>query len=647
MLLGLMAASCAARGQTDAPVSLFDPARHMHVSEVKPGMKGYGLSVFEGSRIDRFDVEVVSVLHNFNPKYDVVLIRCSGANLEHTGPIAGMSGSPIYLTDEQGRSRMIGAFAYGWSLMKDPLAGVQPIEYMLEVGSTLKPSATQQASGAAAPSVPGGTIHYIYDPFASPFQPVSQMANSRSGDLTSLNSSQLRPMATPLMAGGLSPKLIDQLGPLFKSEGLVLLQAGASTGPTTESVNIEPGSVLAAPLLRGDASMTALGTCTEVIGNRVFGFGHPFNNEGPITLPMSSGRVNAIIATLSQSFKIGATAQMVGTLIADQSVGVAGELGKVPPAVPIDVRVIYTDGSADIPYHFEASWHSRLTPAISAAAITAAMTGRRELPQYHTVEYDLTLEFADSRTVKMSNVVVNSADVALVTGLATPLKFATENPFGHSVLKKITGTLRVTPEAREAEILSVSVPKMKYAPGETLHAFVRCRPFRAPERVIPIDLPLPHDLRDGTYKLNISDQHGYIEQEEEARAFRFSTESLDDVFAVLNDVTSIREDALYVRLVRQADGVAVGRTALPRLPGSRRQILLDAGLSNITPYVSTAAKIVPTGLVMDGSADFDINIESGEHPENGATPAPPVKSTNSSPRPSTPRSPLGLPIEGD
>src|SRR5262249_36872315 len=111
----------------------FDPARHMLVSEVKEGMSGYGLSVFKGTRLDRFEVKVLSVLRNFNPKYDVVLIECKGANLEHTGAIAGMSGSPIYLKDEQGRDRLIGAFAYGWPMMKDPIAGVQPIEYMLAI----------------------------------------------------------------------------------------------------------------------------------------------------------------------------------------------------------------------------------------------------------------------------------------------------------------------------------------------------------------------------------------------------------------------------------------------------------------------------------------------------------------------------------
>src|SRR5690349_10568970 len=139
-----------AEGANDAPShsdqpatpSLFDPHRHMRVSEVKPGMKGYGLSVFSGTEIERFDVEVISVLKNFNPKGDVVLIKCRGQNLEHTGAVAGMSGSPIFLKDDQGRERMIGAFAYGWPLSKDPVAGVQPIEYMLEIptGSTAEPN---------------------------------------------------------------------------------------------------------------------------------------------------------------------------------------------------------------------------------------------------------------------------------------------------------------------------------------------------------------------------------------------------------------------------------------------------------------------------------------------------------------------------
>ena len=85
--------------KADQPGGLFDSNRHMRVAEVRPGMTGYGLSVFRGTKIERFDVEVVSVLRNFNPKYDVVLIKCKGDYLQHTGSIAGMSGSPILSAD--------------------------------------------------------------------------------------------------------------------------------------------------------------------------------------------------------------------------------------------------------------------------------------------------------------------------------------------------------------------------------------------------------------------------------------------------------------------------------------------------------------------------------------------------------------------
>jgi hypothetical protein len=136
-----------------ASVSLFDPARHMRVSEVRPGMKGYGLSVFLGTKIERFDVEVISILKNFNPKTDVVLIKFGGDNLEHNLAIAGMSGSPIYLYDDTGKARMIGAFAYGWQLQKDPIAGVQPIEYMLKLPDQMG-SPTSQPSGSETVQVP-------------------------------------------------------------------------------------------------------------------------------------------------------------------------------------------------------------------------------------------------------------------------------------------------------------------------------------------------------------------------------------------------------------------------------------------------------------------------------------------------------------
>jgi len=103
---------------------------------------------------------------------------------------------------------------------------------------------------------------------------------------------------------------------------------------------------------------------------------------------------------------------------------------------------------------------------------------------------------------------------------------------------------------------------------------------------------------------------------------------------VLKDFASIRHNALFVRLLRQADGVAVGRVAMPRLPSSRRQVMLGAGRSNTSPFVSSTVKTLPTDYVMEGSAEFVVTIDSEAHVEVGGPPrgASPQKTDNSTPQ---------------
>ena len=96
------------------------------VKDILPGMTGYGLTVFQGTKPERFPIRVVGVLRNFMPQTDIILIRSDDPRLLHVGIAAGMSGSPIYID-----GKLIGALAYGWSFSKDPIAGVTPIDNML------------------------------------------------------------------------------------------------------------------------------------------------------------------------------------------------------------------------------------------------------------------------------------------------------------------------------------------------------------------------------------------------------------------------------------------------------------------------------------------------------------------------------------
>src|SRR6185312_7006380 len=222
---------------------------------------------------------------------------------------------------------------------------------------------------------------------------------------------QLQPLTTPLMTSGMSPVMLKLAEPLFRAYGMTALQAGGSGGSdaTTDApAKLEPGSVLAVPLLTGDMDMTAIGTVTEVIGNLVFGFGHSFNNEGYVSVPMGAGRINGVIPNMQTSFKLGSLTREVGSLTTDQSVGVSGLVGRSAPTIPLEFHVSYADGSAPRTYKFQAAVHSKFTPMLAGLALGAAITGPSELPQYNTVEYQLKLQFANGQTVKIANTAVNA-----------------------------------------------------------------------------------------------------------------------------------------------------------------------------------------------------------------------------------------------
>ena len=376
--------------------------------------------------------------------------------------------------------------------------------------------------------------------------------------------------------------------------------------------------MLAVPLLTGDVELTAIGTCTERIGDRIFGFGHPFMSEGRIDLPMGSGSIAMIVPNLETSFKLGFLLRPSGTLSTDETVGVGGTVGIKAPMIPIDLRLVYDDGSIDKTYHFMSAVHPKMTPQMAAAAVAVALTGDRDLPQYQTVDYDLTLDYADGQTLHLVNTSVNEGPAAVVSDVTLATTTASDNPFKEMELSKMSGTIHVSSQARQATILSVMIPRSKYEPGETVHGFISYQPFHAQEANIPIDLKLPRDLPNGTYELSVSDADHYLDDERTVSPFEFTADNIDELFSVLKFVGAIRENAVYMRLVRQADGIAVGRTAMPLLPSPFRQVMLDSGRSDITSFVSSTVKVVPTDLVMTGSADFSITIEKQRKVETAA-----------------------------
>ncbi len=271
----------------------------MPVSDIHPGMKGYGLTVFQGTKPERFDVEVIDVLKNFRPKQDLILVKTKHPRLEITKVVAGMSGSPIYLND-----KMIGAYAYGWSFGSEPVAGVTPIRNMLdELARPLpdridgwplrlmpvagKPAAApeRRASNDGGRRYQGELGHYDLREHAAQLARAVGLDNSRVV-------SALTPVSTPILMGGMSSRSIAFAQQLMAPLGLEPLQAGggASTEASAPTRYVDGGAV-GVELVRGDMSAMGLGTVTRVEGDKLVAFGHPMSELGVTALPTAIGRV--------------------------------------------------------------------------------------------------------------------------------------------------------------------------------------------------------------------------------------------------------------------------------------------------------------------------------------------------------------------
>ena len=159
-------------------------------------------------------------------------------------------------------------------------------------------------------------------------------------------------------------------------------------------------------------------------------------------------------------------------------------------------------------------------------------------------------------------------------------------------MKSVKGTVNDHADARAMRRSCGSTSRASSsAPAKRVKAFVTYRPFRSGDAIMPVEFDLPRDLPEGTYQFTISGWEQFLSDERTAKPFRFSAESIEDVFGVLRDIGAIRHDAVYMRLIRQPDGIAIGRTAMRSLPRSRREVLLGAGRSNTTPFVNSTMKV--------------------------------------------------------
>jgi hypothetical protein len=557
--------------------------------QLHPGMKGYGLSVFQGTKPERFNVEIVGVLNNALPKQDMILIRMSGHDLEKSKVVAGMSGSPVYIDD-----KLIGALAYGWTFETDPIAGVTPIHNMMaELTRPYVPPSTLSTSIA-----PG---HPSLAPamFALPHAPFSQIAD---------DSSVPRPLLCPLSLGGFSPRVIERFAPRFTGWGMMPIAAGGGGGAALprRSGDMEAGGSIGVELMRGDLNMAAVGTATYVDKNRILAFGHPFFSGGSEQAPAVLAEVHTIMSSLERSFKMATPVAEIGAMVGDWQSCIVADAKVQAKMIPISIDAANRDTGQSEHYDVEVMKNQIFTPQLVVMAIAESVAAASGSSQDTTARISVSAELGPtqsgkpSRTMTVVDTFFTPGGGLLDMDALMPLVAIFNTPFGNPTVTHIGVTVDATLTRQTAEIKRAYFDKSEVERGETVPLNIVIKPFGQAEVTKTILIPVPA-ATDTMRSLVVTVVAGG-----EAPTDAAPPDSLDDYLDVIEK--GHHNTDLVAIMPTSSQGMQYRGKLLKKLPPSVAGILDDSSTGNAVTAADMQQLVKPTDWVLSGQATVHVPI---------------------------------------
>jgi hypothetical protein len=584
IFLGLLSGLSAAE-----PAAPWDSGRYIRVNEIKMDMPAYCLSVIKGDKIDKLDLKILSILKNIRPGKDMILVVSTDERIKNAGAIHGCSGSPVYID-----GRMAGALAAGWEGSLEPMYMVTPIENMLPIGQEAA-QITENESGVKSTC-------YVEAYSSLDLNNVARLAgvdikNSR-------NSLETLPLATNLSFGA-----CKALGPILETTGLIPIQSGESAGVSSNTA-MEPGGVLALPLCSGDIQMAVSGTVTEVIGQKVYGFGHAFTGIGAVEFPMSSGTVHSVIATQSTSFKLSSAGPILGTLYFDHNDGVVGMIGRQPSLINLEIKVNRFDDSQQRVFQCKIVKDRQLTPLILRSAVIGASLNQGDLPPEHNIRYRCNVQLANGQTLRFENFSSEESVQAPAMNVFALTAALMNNPFQSMPPKKVSVEIDIQPQNKIGSLLEMRLSKTTVKPGQTVTVYAKIKEFRSESKELAVDFHIPADCPQGRYSLQVFGVDGYQNFLTKNAQQRFVVTDAKSLLGGLNMVLNIPSDRVYVCMSTVQSGISLRNTELADLPQSKTALLADSKrIQPVVPYQNFIETSVQTDFVLNGMAAADVIIE--------------------------------------
>lgn len=536
-----------------APPKTYDTSEHvfvnkwlktgqfMPISQVKPGMTGYGLTVFQGNRVERFDVTVIGTVKKVLNGRDAILVRLAGENLGKNTVIRGMSGSPVYIG-----GKLIGAISYGFDFSKEPIVGITPIVDMLDALAQ-----SDERAGGRGRAI---SVHPRNQDGIEGSDPNTTGRSNISG-----GAPRMVPLMAPVALAGFSPRAEAFLADRFKSFGMMISSgaaggmdpslekvfqkpkagqvqknaspdrsapksANASTaalaGSVTATQPIQPGGAVSVMLSTGDFASSATGTATATFGGNVLAFGHPFLQAGSVDFPMATAYIHKVLPSLAVSFKVASPVKVVGSITSDRPWSVGGQVGKFSRLIPATYTVVDKTRNVRRTFHCNVVDHPDLTPELLAATAMSAIDATHQSSGPYVVKIASVIDTENVGAIKRTDrFSTNFTPHALTEGgggkfrvlgdpvggfvLATASRIL-DNDFEQAAIKSINLDIVLEDGHNTARIERIYVDKPVVEPGETIDLHCVLRPYNHETVIKSLPIKIPRDVPDGNLLIGVS-----------------------------------------------------------------------------------------------------------------------------------------------
>lgn len=558
------------------------PLDFIPIEDIHPGMVGEGRTVFSGDTIESFKVTIMGVLRNNGPNSSMILATLEGGPLAHTGVIAGMSGSPVYVD-----GKLIGAVAFAFPFAKDPIAGITPIQEMVDA------TATPSARRASVPLEFPLTSEKLAAVAPQGLRPVPVQGVSMTGAhlLAPYLGRNMAPIAMPTALLGFPAESFEAVAPLLRQLGMEPLMGGAApTGQSLSGVSLaddplEPGDAVGVGLVTGDLQIAATGTVTHVDPDdgSVYAFGHPLFNLGPIEYPMTRSTVHLVLPSLMNSFKMASSGDTIGTWVQDRSTAIKGVLNIRPRMIPIEVSVTTSRGD-EKSYSMEVVDDQLFSPVLTYASLIAILQTTERQFGSQTVKVSAWVETSNNGIVNVEDVFTDQqAAVSAAAMVAAPLAFLLNNDFEDVRLEKVRVGVTATETPLTARVLRAWLDTDQVAPGGTVQLKVLLKSYRGDELLETVDVKVPPNVPTGPLKLMVADATTLSSVERREARDAFVPKDMSQLVRAINALR--KNNRLYVRLTRaDAGGAIVDGEYMGSLPPSVLNVLeSDESGSGYTP----------------------------------------------------------------